>query len=125
MKVATREATAICKNKTAKVRVMMDAQYFHLSFMARRRFEELFGTIWEKSAKTEVIIGKDKMVLDKFATIDLKINNKYLKNIFIWLIDDDSLIDIFPPEYKKYNTQIDIILGSIVLQNYNISLREL
>ena len=58
----------------------------------------------------------------KRQVVDVKIQDKTLKNIYIWLINED-INSILPPQYwRLIEEPIDLVLGSTTLENFGIRL---
>ncbi len=110
-------------DKSHRCRALLDYQYFHLAFMSKDKFEELFGKAWETGAKVEALLGLEQRAhLSEYAILDIEIKGKTLKNMYVWLIDK-NLKSVLPPEYlEMIASHIDIILGSTILENYGIRL---
>ncbi len=100
---------------------LFDTEYFHLAIMSRTRFEELFGRTWEHGALVEVVLGvKHVAKLSKYVIVDVCVGGKTLKNIYVWLIEED-VGSLLPSEYSKLvSVPVDIILGSTILENYGL-----
>ena len=103
--------------------ILLDPKVFHLAFMSKSRFKELFGEKWETGATTRVVLGiKHEVDINSYAIVNIKIQNRVLKNVYVWLIDED-INNILPPQYREQiDTPIDLVLGSTILENFGIKL---
>jgi len=121
--IVTQRATIIFRDKKHECVVLLDPEIFHLAFMSKNRFEELFGRNWEMGATTKVLLGvKHEVNIDSYAVVDVKIRERTLKNIYVWLIDRD-VNSILPPQYQSFIEEpVDLVLGSTILENFGIKL---
>ncbi len=109
--------------KPHRCRALFDYQYFHMAIMSKKKFREFFGETWETGAKVEVVLSTEHIAyLSEYAVVNIEVSGKTLKNVYIWLIDQD-LRDILPQQYLGHIVdEIDIILGSTILENYGIKI---
>lgn len=121
--IAVQKASIIFGGIERECIVLLDPKIFHLAFMSKSKFEEFFGRSWETGAATKVLLGiKHEANIDSYAVVDIRIKDKILKNVYVWLVDKD-VNSILPPQYQEsLRRPIDLVLGSTILENFGIKL---